>query len=191
VKQWSTRGSIVLLVLLMTVVVVGQATTTTSSGCYEVGELIQFKVQDTTRGWWWGGCCCECTCDETQVTGWHIANSSGETTFEVLHDDENGPVAASIWQANWAQIDSSGVTVPPGEYTLYVDTSVGTLSHSLQVYDPCSYCGYCNFFWHCNWCDKTSTIITNCSCKTSLVLLKEESNCCWPLFRFQCGSSCP
>jgi len=190
VKKWSTRGSIILLVVLMAVVVVGQATTTTTSGCYKVGELIQFKVQDATRCWWWGNCSCQYSCDETQVTGWHIVNSSGETIFEVLHDND-GPVAASSWQGNWAQIDSTGVDVPPGEYTLYVDTSVGTLSRSLQVYDPCSGCGYCNFFWNCSWCNNTSTITTDCYCKTSLVLLKEESNCCWPLFRFQCSSSCP
>ena len=189
-NKWSTRGSVILLVLLMAVVVVGQATTVTANGCYEVGELVQFNVQDTTRFWWWGDCCCQSSCDETQVTGWHIANSSGETIFEVLHDND-GPTAASAWQGNWAQIDSTGVEVPAGEYTLYVDTSVGTLSRSLRVYDPCSGCGYCNFFWNCNWCNTTSIITTDCYCRTSLVLLKEGSDCCWPLFRFQYSSSCP
>lgn len=183
-RRWLTRGSIVLLVLLMMAVVVGQATTTASSGRYRVGETIQFKVQNTTSGWWWGNCCCQCTCDVTQILGWHIANSSGQTVYMVVHD---APVAASIWQGNWAQIDSIGAAIPAGEYMLYVDTSVGTLSRSFQVYDPCCCWGW---WWSCNWCNETSTITTNCYCRTSLVLLEEAQDCCWPFFRWPCGNPC-
>lgn len=188
-RRWLTRGSIVLLVLLMMAVVVGQATTTASSGRYRVGETIQFKVQNTTSGWWWGNCCCQCTCSETQILGWHIANSSGQTVYMVVHD---APVAASIWQGNWAQIDSVGAAIPVGEYMLYVDTSVGTLSRSFKLYDPCSCCGWCcNWYWNCNWCNETSTITTNCYCRTSLVLLEEAQDCCWPFFRWSCNPCCP
>jgi hypothetical protein len=61
---------------------------------------------------------------------WAGDNSSGQTIYMVVHD---APVAASIWQGNWAQINSTGVAIPAGEYMLYVDTSVGTLSDSFQV----------------------------------------------------------
>ncbi len=185
-RRWLTRGSIVLLVLLMMAVVVGQAATTVSDGRYKVGETIQFKIQNTTSSWWWGCCCCQCTCDETQVLGWHIANSSGQTIYMVVHD---APVAASIWQGNWAQINSTGVAIPAGEYMLYVDTSVGTLSDSFQVYDPC--CGCWGWWWNCNWCNETSSITTNCYCRTSLVLLKEAVDYCQPLFRWPCNPCCP
>ncbi len=193
-RRWLTRGSIVLLVLLMMAVVVGQATTTASDGRYRVGETIQFKIQDTTTSaWWWGCCCCcQCTCSNTQILGWHIANSSGQTIYMVVHD---APVAASIWQGNWAQINSTGVAIPAGEYMLYVDTSVGTLSDSFQIYDPCSCCGCwgwpCNWYWNCNWCNETSSITTNCYCRTSLVLLKEAVDYCQPLFRWPCNPCCP
>jgi hypothetical protein len=114
------------------------------------------------------------------------SNSSGQTIYMVVHD---APVAASIWQGNWAQMDSIGATIPAGEYMLYVDTSVGTLSRSFKVYDPC--CGCWGCWWSCNWCNENSSITTNCYCRTSLVLLKETPDCCWPFFRWSCNPCCP
>jgi hypothetical protein len=189
VKRWWMRGSIVLLALLMMAAVVGEATTSYStwSGRYRVGETVLFKVEDESSGWWWG-CCCQCTCSETQVLGWHIANSSGQTIYTVVHD---APVAASLWQGSWTQIDSTGMAVPAGEYMLYVDTSVGTLSRSFRLYDPCSCYGCWGGWWNCNRCNETATITTNCYCRTSLVLLKELSDCCGPTFRWPCCSNCP
>ena len=91
-----------------------------------------------------------------------------------------------------------GTSVSAGSYILYVDTSVGTLSRCLRIYDPCSYCNCC---WSCSCCNccwprtcsscTASATITNCCCRTSLVLIAEQSTCCYPFFRWPCCSTCP
>jgi len=228
VKKRFVWSGVVLVGLLVIAAVMGAASTSSSVwyGRYRVGETILFKVEDEPRGWW--GCCCECTCSETQILGWHIASSSGQTIYTVVHD---APVAASIWQGSWSQINSSaaaaqasaqaaasatataqassaagtstsstyasGAAVPPGYYILYVDTSVGTLSRCLYLYDPC--CGCCWGWSSCGWsscgwsrcgCGSQSTI-TSCCCRTSLVWVEEETPCCHLFFRWPCCSSCP
>lgn len=87
---------------------------------------------------------------------------------------------------------ASGASIPPGYYTLYVDTSVGTLSRCLYLYDPC--CGCCWGWSSCGWsrCGSGSqSTITSCGCRTSLVWVEEETPCCHLFFRWPCGSSCP
>ena len=223
VKKRFVWPGVVLVGLLVIVAVMGAASTSSSVwyGRYRVGETILFKVEDEPRGWW--GCCCQCTCSETQILGWHIASSSGQTIYTVVHD---APVPASIWQGSWSQINSSaaaaqasaqaaasatataqassaagtstssayasGASVPPGYYTLYVDTSVGTLSRCFYLYDPC--CGCCWGWSSCGWsrcgCGSQSTI-TSCCCRTSLVWVEEEQPSCHLFFRWPCCSSCP
>lgn len=199
-KHWGTRAAIVLVVVLALTAVVGQATTTSSNGRYKLGETVLFKVEDNQVGWWgWWGCgscgscdpcCSSCNCcGPTQVTGWYVASSSGQTVYSVAFD---AAVAASTWQGTWGQVDMNGVAVAAGTYTLYVKTTVGTLSRTLTLYDPC--CGSCgwSWWWGCSSCNQQASITTNCYCKTSLVLLEEPSSCCGSLFWWPCStcSSC-
>ena len=187
----------------------GRYTLSSSStwyGRYTLGATISFKVEGQQRCSW--GCCCSCcqpSCTETQVTGWRVADASGSVIYSVVHD---APVLASTWQGSWTQIDSGGASVSAGSYTLYVDTSVGTLSRCLYLYEPCcgsccsssccgsSRCGcgwgLCSWGWsRCGWsrcgCGQQSTI-TSCGCRTSLVLVKESTSCCYSRSLWPC---CP
>lgn len=187
-KHLWVRATVVLLALLIVAGILGQASTIYSNR-YKLGETVLFKVDDSGGSWW--SCCCQCdTCSDTQVLGWRIANSSGQTIFSVVHD---APVLASTWQGSWVQVDSTGGAVAAGSYVLYVDTSVGTLSRFINLYDPCNYCGW-SWGWSCNTCQQEqATITTHCYCKTSLVLARESStcnSCWWPFFRWPCSSSC-
>lgn len=187
-KRWGTRTLIVLVVLLVVGAVVGQAATN-SNGRYKLGQTVLFKVQDSQVGWWgWGscGCCSSCqSCTSTQVTGWHITNSSGQTVYSVVFD---AAVAASTWQGSWGQVNKDGVAVAAGTYTLYVSTSVGTLSRTVTLYDPC--CGACgwSWWWGCTSCNQQASITTNCYCKTTLVLEEQSSTCCGSLFSWPCSN---
>ncbi len=179
---WS---GVVLVGLVVIAAVVGAASTSSSvwSGRYRVGETVLFKVEDQ-KVFCWCCCCCQPACPETQVLGWHIADSSGEGIYSVVHD---APVPASIWQGSWSQINSLGAFVAPGYYTLYVDTSVGTLTRYLCLYDPCSCCWSLGCCWSCYPCGQTSTI-TDCCCRASLVWVVEETPCCHLFFWWPC---CP
>lgn len=149
---------------------------------FRIGEAITFDVQDSTT-WWWG--CCSCT--DTLVLGWRIANSAGQTLYSVVL---SAPIAASAWQGTWNQTDATGLAVAAGQYRLYVDTSAGTLSRCFSIYDPCG-CGSCySPCTACTSCEDLSSI-TDCACKVSLVFV---SNCqvgCFPLFWWGgcCGST--
>ncbi len=181
-------GASVLLVGLVLVVTLTATATTYSnwSGNYKLGETVLFKV-NSQQLWWWGCCCCnqQPTCPTVQISGWHVADSTGKTVYKVVFDQ---PVAATSWQGSWGQVDSSNKAVPAGYYMLYVDTSVGTLSHYIRIYDPCSCCW--SWYWSCNACGEVPSI-TNCGCRTSLVLLKNvEKTSCRPLFWWPCGNPC-
>lgn len=188
-KHLFTRATMLLLVLLVLSVAVVEAgsTYTTSTGRYKLGGPVIFKVQDSGSNWW-SCCCCQCnTCNPSQVLGWHIEDSSGQIIYSVVHD---APVLSASWQGTWAQVDSSGAAVSAGNYILYVDTSVGTLSRFVTLYDPCNYCTW-GWGWCCNTCQEKPTIVTDCYCKASLVLLKQTTTCCWP-FQWPCGNcNCP
>ncbi len=151
---------------------------------YKAGETILFKVETETTCWW---CSCSCgtpACAETQVLSWRVVDSSGKTLYSVVHD---APVAATGWQGSWTQVDSAGAAAAAGYYTLYVDTSVGTLSLCVRIYDPCNSCGQ----FPCCGCQENSTI-TNCCCRTSLVLVPAETGCFAPFFFFgwPCHGGC-
>ena len=175
-----------LVVLVLSVVIVQAGSTyTTSTGRYKLGEPVVFKVDDTRSGWW-GCCCCQCaTCTTSQVLGWHIEDSSGQTIYTVMHD---APVLSASWQGTWTQVNASGVSVSAGNYTLYVETSVGTLSRHVTLYDPCNYCTW-GWSWYCNTCQERAAIVTACNCRSSLQLLKVTSPCCWP-FAWPCCNPC-
>lgn len=195
-KKRFVWGSAVLVGLVL---LVAAASATAGSfgfeeGCYKVGETILFKVEDQQRCFW--GCCCSCcqpSCTATQVVGWRITDASGNIVYSVVHDV---PVLASTWQGSWSGVDATGAIVVAGSYTLYVDTSVGTLSRCLRLYDPCGDC-CCNRCWGwsgCGWsrcgCELQSTI-TSCGCRTTLVLVKQTTGCCRSLFWWPCCASCP
>jgi len=188
VKNWWARGSVVLVGLVLFATIAGAAASPWSTQCtqYRLGETIVFTVdQQKVFGW----CCCCCTCPDTQILGWRVVDSSGQTVNSLEFD----PVGfASDWDGTWSQLDHSGVPVPPGYYTLYLDTSVGTLSRCLKLYDPCSCCwGYSRCWgWRCGTCGQVATI-THCCCRASLVLVKEESTCCSSRLCWPCWPRCP
>lgn len=177
---WS---GVVLVGLVIIAAVMGAASSSSSawSDRYRVGETVLFKVEDQ-KLFCWSCCCCQSTCPETQVLGWHVSDSSGGIIYSVVNDE---PVPASIWQGSWSQINFVGASVAAGYYTLYVDTSVGTLTRCLRVYDPCSCCWSLGWCWGCSSCEQTSTI-TSCCCRTSLVWIVEETPCCQLFWRPCC-----
>jgi len=179
VKHRWAWASVVLIVAVLSATIVGSAATYSNwSGNYKLGETVLFKVE-SQQLWWWNCCCCNqnSTCPAVTISGWRVADSSGKTIYKVVFD---APVAASGWQGSWGQVDSSNAAVAAGNYTLYVDTSVGTLSRHIHIYDPCSCCW--SWYWGCHTCGEVPSI-TNCGCRTSLVLLeKTETSCCWPFW---------
>lgn len=187
-KHWWVWVGVLLAgtVLLATVVGMGATSSTLWSTRYKLGDTIIFKVE-AQNSCWWSCCGCSCgqpTCTDVQVLGWHVTDSTGNTIYSVVND---APVSASIWEGSWAQVNSSGVAVSAGYYILYVDTSAGTLSRCLHLYDPCSCC----WGWSCSACCQQSATITNCCCKTSLVFITETSTSCRSLFWWPCYPSCP
>ena len=181
------RVAVVLVAVLVLSAIAVQAGSvyTTWTGQYKLGQTVAFKVEDSGGGWW---SCCQCnTCSQSQILGWHIANSSGQTIYTVVHD---APVPSSSWQGTWTQVDANGAAVAAGTYTLYVDTSVGTLTRFIKLYDPCNSCTW-GWGWACNTCQEKATIVTNCYCRTSLVLQKETTPCSWPFWWPCCTPKCP
>jgi len=176
-SKWARIGWVVLFVSMA----VGSAAmaSTIFGTSYNLGEEIQFKVEDSTT--WWLGCC---SCEESLVLGWRIVNISEQVVYSVIHD---APVSSAIWQGSWLQLDMNGIVVAAGQYKLYVDTSVGTLSRCFTLRDPCG----------CNWCASSCTScvceavssITNCSCRTTLVFVEDCNTGCFPFFFWGCCSS--
>jgi len=188
VKRWSTWAIALCITLVVLAGIGAQAATssTLGAGRYKLGEAIVFEVRTSSTSWWSCSSCCQPACTDPQVLGWRVENASGGTVYAVIHD---GPVAASTWEGTWDQKDSAGAAVAAGTYTLYVDTSVGTLSYCLRIYDPC---GCCSWSWTSCPCQARSTI-TNCSCKTSLVLSAGSGGCSslfswWPWGGCGCSS---
>lgn len=167
-------------VLLLSMVVGSTAVASSLLGTrFELGEEIQFKIEDSTT-WRWGCCSCE----GSLVLGWRIVNASEQVVYSVIHD---APVSRSLWRGSWVQFDMNGIAVVGGQYKLYVDTSVGTLSRCFTIRDPCA----------CNWCTSPCTScvcegvssITNCACRTTLVFVEDCQTGCFPFFWWGCCSS--
>lgn len=73
--------------------------------------------------------------------------------------------AMSTYEEYWKGVETP---VSPGCYVLYVDTSAGTLSRCLRLYDPtnrCQGCAYCP-------CEHP-TVRTSCYCQTTLIVRVE------------------
>ena len=184
-RRWVLVGCALVLSLALAAVA-AQGATSLFGTRFNVGEEIQFKIEDSTT-WWWGCCSCE----ETLVLGWRIANLSGVALYSVVHD---APVGASVWLGSWNQAKLDGTAVSAGQYMLVVDTSAGTLSRCFSIYDPCG-------CWSCNSCTSCAcehvTSITTCACKTSLVFVDPCSTNCFPFFGLfgccssPCGGTCP
>jgi len=186
VKKWARLGCVLVVVLAMGAVVASAGTSSSLFGTkFNVGQEITFKVENSTT-WWWG---CGTCCPDVTILGWRVASSAGVTVYSVIHD---AAVSASIWQAAWAQTDSAGAAVAAGAYTLYVDTSAGTLSRCFTIYDPCNRCLSCLPCSTC-MCQSVSSI-TNCSCRTTLVFVNTCTGGCgfpfpFPFFGGTCGCS--
>jgi hypothetical protein len=180
-SRWVRIGCAILLLSIT----VGSAAFASSlfGTTYNLGEDIQFKVEDSTI-WWWGCCSC-CSCTESLVSGWRIVNASNQVVYSVAFD---APVAASIWQGTWSQLDMNGAAVDAGRYMLYVDTSAGTLSRWITLRDPCA-CSWCTSSCsYCEWDEVPS--ITDCSCRTSLEFVEDCNTGCFSLFWWLgCSSS--
>ena len=177
-SKWARIGWMVLF-LSMTVGIAAMASSPFGTS-FDLGEEIQFKVEDSTT-WWWGCCSCE----ESLVLGWRIVNSSQQVVYSVIHD---APVSAAIWQGSWLQFDMNGIAVAAGQYKLYVDTSVGTLSRNVTIRDP-NACGWCTS--SCTSCvGEDVPTITSCSCRTTLVFVESCQTGCFPFFWWgSCSSS--
>lgn len=169
-RRWAWTVGLLVVALCVAGVVATPATTLFGTR-FQVGETVVFQVEDSTT-WWWG--CC--ACDTTQVLGWRIIDANGMTVYSVIHD---APVASSIWQGSWTQIYADGSAVAAGRYSLYVDTSLGTLSRCFTIYDPCGCASACT---SCNSCTcEQVTTISSCSCRVSLVFV-DQSACVFPFF---------
>lgn len=176
--RWNAVGCVLMLVLLLSSVTALSTGTTVFGTRFRLGGTIQFEIQDSTT-WFWGCCSCEATL----VLGWRVVNSAEQVVYSVIHD---APVAASAWQGSWVQVDVNAASVPGGQYKLYVDTSVGTLSRCFTIYDPCarSWCSSCS---QCA-CEGVSSI-TDCACRTALVFVDSCQTGCFS-FPFSWGWRC-
>jgi len=183
-RRWVLVGCALVLSVALAAVA-AQGATTLFGTRFNVGEELQFKVEDSST-WWWGCCCCEC--EETLILSWRITDLAGVAIYSVIHD---APVAASAWQGAWNQTDINGVAVGAGQYELVVDTTAGTLSRCFSIYDPCACRSPC---YSCA-CEQVSSI-TSCYCKTTLVFVDTCTNC-FPFFSLfgccssPCSSGCP
>jgi len=192
------------------------------SGRYRVGETVLFKVEDQKVCCWCCCCCQPACPETQVLGWHVSDSSGGiiysvvtdgpvpasiwqgswpQINFSAAAAQASAQAAASATAtaqassaagASTSSAYASGAFVPPGYYILYVDTSVGTLSRCLYLYDPC--CGCCWGWSSCGWsrcgCGSQSTI-TSCCCRTSLVWVEEEQPCCHLFFRWPCCSSCP
>ncbi len=183
------RSAVLLLalVVLLTSFAWSASSTSLFGTRFKVGTEIQFQVKDETI-WWWG--CCSCI--PSQVLGWRVAASTGQIVYSVALD---AALPAAAWVGSWTQVDANGVAVAPGQYVLYVDTSVGMLSRCFTLYDPCG----CNTCWSNCWscgCQEVATI-TECACRASLVFVEPCTSGCFPFFSWTgcgcspCSSGCP
>ena len=92
--------------------------------------------------------------------------------------------AMSTYEEYWKGIETP---ISPGCYILFVDTSVGTLSRCLRLYDtvnPCQPCAYCP-------CEQP-IIRTSCYCRATLAINVEEPPRYRPLsWQPCCSCQCP
>jgi len=188
VKKWARLGCVLVVVLSVVAITASAWTSSSIFGTrFKVGQEIAFKVENSTS-WWWGCGCCGSCCPDVTVHGWRVVNSSGLGVYSVIHD---APVSASVWQGTWMQVDAASVTVAAGAYTLYVDTSAGTLSRCFTIYDPCNCC--VSWVPACTSCCQDQSSITNCSCRTTLVFIDTCAGGCFFPFSFfgscGCGTS--
>lgn len=179
-KRWAVLASV--LVVLAASVAASATSTSLFGARFKVGTEIQFRVQDETT-WWWG--CCACT--PSQILGWRVASPSGTVVFSIIHD---APIPAAAWVGTWNQLNPSGQAVPAGQYVLYVDTTVGTVSRCFTIYDPCGCTSCWSPCWTCG-CQEVPTV-QNCACRTTLVFVDTPcTNGCLSLFGlFGCSSCC-
>jgi len=177
-STWARIGWVVLF-LSMTVGSVAMASSPFGTS-FNLGEEAQFKIEDSTT-WWWGCCSVE----ESLVLGWRIVNASEQVVYSVIHD---APVSSAIWQGSWLQFDMNGIAVGAGQYKLYVDTSIGTLSRCFTIRAP-NACGWCTSSCTSCVCEDVPTI-TVCSNRTSLVFVEDCNRGCFPFFLWgRCSSS--
>jgi hypothetical protein len=186
-RRWVSVGCVLVIALFLSSVAATAATSLFGTR-FKAGETIQFEVEDSTM-WSWGCCCCSCT--TTSILGWRIMDTAGQTIYSVVHD---APVNSTVWTGSWAQMNVVGSAVPSGQYVLYVDTSIGTLSRCFTIYDPCACCGS-GTCYSCV-CDQVSSI-TDCRCKATLVFVDTCTSGCFPFFGLfgcyssPCGGGCP
>jgi hypothetical protein len=182
VKRWLVWGGFVLVSLVMLLAVAGAGASSLSITRYAVGESVLFQIE-TQNTCWWSCCgCCNCACPEIQVSGWRVVDGGGTIVYAVSLE---APIAVPAWTGSWNQANTSGVPVAAGNYVLYVDTTVGMLSRSFLIYDPCCCCW--GWLWPCFTCEEASRI-TQCCCRITLTLSHEQrpcSPCSWP-----CCSGC-
>jgi len=181
-RRWTSVGSLVLVMVIFLSLVGAGATSSTFGTRFRGGDPITFMVEDTST-WWWG--CCAVS--ESLVLGWRIVDSAGQPVYSVVHD---AAVSASSWEGTWLQMNASGVSATVGAYTLYVDTSVGTLSRCFTIYDPCARCGWTSA---CSTCAcNQATSITGCASRTTLVFVNTSTSRCVSPFGWfgNCSSPC-
>ena len=177
-KRWLIWGGVVFALLAISTLASGDGL---SWPRYPLGATVLFYI-DTQHTCWWCCCgCCDCACPEVTVSGWRILNSAGNTIYASAFET---PIPAAAFDGRWEQVDNAGGAVAVGTYILYVDTSTGTLTQCLQVYDPCGRC----WSWPCCSCT-TNVQTTHCCCRTTLVLSAEQVPC--PMLVWPCCSSCP
>ena len=76
---------------------------------------------------------CPCLCGPISILGFRVVDPDGDPVYV---DSGAYPVPIDKWVGEWCLVDGSGNMVPPGDYTLRIDSSAGEFRVMVQVVTP-------------------------------------------------------
>ncbi len=136
-----------------------------TTACGKVIHAVTYKTPIAAADW--QGQWPEVDLNAVSTAEAKVETSSPGTVYQAWKN------AMSTYEQYWNGVESP---IAPGWYVLYVDTTAGTLSRSLQLYDPM---GRHQFYGNRPPCEQPM-VLTNCCWYTKLVVSVEHA----PQYRF-------